>query len=173
MHHCDQDHDFTHLAICLTILTQAPVTIQPAKRALDDPALWFDPRALQVGHPARDLQRPATQCPQPVRERLAVIADVRKPGDEPGEAPTKRPATNRAPVRSPTFAAVTTTTNSSPSVTTWRERAAEADLAGIISSRARARGLDSPASNDAPRETRCSLNSPLNSRTMHAPTFDR
>lgn len=100
MGHCDQDHDLACLGQLLVILTESPVTIEPAKCPLDDPALWLH---LEGGLPddaTDDLQDPAERQ-HPRRERLATVASVGKQRHEPGEptAQVARHQSGTSPVR--------------------------------------------------------------------------
>jgi len=81
--------------MCLVILAQSAIAIQPAKRPLNDPALRLDFESLLVRESAHDLQCPATDIAQPLRQGLAAVAGSGKQRYQPGKAATQ--ATSQEP----------------------------------------------------------------------------
>ena len=75
MTHCQADHRFAAFRQKLVVLDQAAVLAQPRKRALDDPTMRLNGKALEVfvlPGLFDDLQSPAATRSGPVHEFAAV-----------------------------------------------------------------------------------------------------
>jgi hypothetical protein len=82
---------------CLEVLGQAAIAAEPGERALDQPALGQDGKAMAAGRTLDDLE-PQALLRGGTGGSLALIAAIGEDQTEPGKAPAQAAADQRQPV---------------------------------------------------------------------------
>ena len=70
------DRCFGTAGFAFVVAAQAPVPLQPADGALDDPAGGHGGKTTTAGEPGGRFQAPAAVVPGPLGQGLAVVAGV-------------------------------------------------------------------------------------------------